>query len=87
MFDIGGATLGLIGTSAVAQQVATFARTFDMKVIYHSVSGRKSLASAFEDIHCEDESKDLSEQLDTNLVLAMRPWDIHLFEQYRKEGT
>tara|TARA_A200000113_G_scaffold72575_1_gene63514 strand:+ start:228 stop:344 length:117 start_codon:yes stop_codon:yes gene_type:complete len=36
MFDIGGAALGLIGTSAVAQQVATFARTFDMKVIYHS---------------------------------------------------
>jgi transcriptional regulator with XRE-family HTH domain len=47
----------------------------------------KRLATAFEEIHREDEAKDLSEKLGTSLVLAMRPWDIHLFEQYRKEGT
>jgi transcriptional regulator with XRE-family HTH domain len=47
----------------------------------------KRLASAFEDIHREDETTDLSEKLGTSLVLAMRPWDIQLFEQFRKQGT
>lgn len=43
ILDLSGATLGLIGTGAIAQQVATFARAFDMNVIYHSVSGREKL--------------------------------------------
>jgi glycerate dehydrogenase len=42
ILDMSSLTLGLIGTGAIAQQVATFARAFDMKVIYHSVSGRES---------------------------------------------
>ena len=39
--DIAGSTLGLIGTGAIAQQVADLAKAFGMKVIFHSVSGRK----------------------------------------------
>lgn len=44
IFDLSGSTLGLIGTGAIAQQVAVVAKAFGMQVIYHSVSGRKELA-------------------------------------------
>lgn len=47
----------------------------------------KRLANAFEEIHKEDISTDLSDKFGTSLVLAMRPWDIELFEQYRRTGT
>ena len=47
----------------------------------------KRLAISFEDLHREDESTELSEKFGTSMVLAMRPWDIELFEQFRKEGT
>ena len=47
----------------------------------------KRLAATFEDLHREDETTNLDNKFGTSLVLAMRPWDIELFEQYRKEGT
>jgi len=47
----------------------------------------KRLANAFEEIHKEDINTDLSDKFGTSMVLAMRPWDIELFEQYRRSGT
>lgn len=47
----------------------------------------RRLANAFEEIHREDEHTPLSEKFGTSLVLAIRPWDIKLFEQYRRPGT
>jgi glycerate dehydrogenase len=41
ILDISNSTLGLIGTGAIAQQVARLAKAFGMKVIYHSVSARE----------------------------------------------
>jgi len=41
--DLHGSTLGLIGTGAIAQQVGLHAKAFGMRVIFHSVSGRKEL--------------------------------------------
>lgn len=41
--DLHGSTLGLIGTGAIAQQVGLLAKAFGMRVIFHSVSGRKEL--------------------------------------------
>jgi glycerate dehydrogenase len=43
ILDLYGSTLGLIGTGAIAQQVAYVAKAFGMRVIFHSVSGRKTL--------------------------------------------
>ena len=43
IWDLASSTLGLIGTGAIAQQVARVAKTLGMKVIYHSVSGRTQL--------------------------------------------
>jgi len=39
--DLHGSTLGLVGTGAIAQQVGLLAKAFGMRVIFHSVSGRK----------------------------------------------
>jgi len=47
----------------------------------------KRLANAFEEIHREDINTELSDKFGTSMVLAMRPWDIKLFEQYRRAGT
>ena len=47
----------------------------------------KRLANAFEEIHREDTTTDLSNKFGTSMVLAMRPWDIKLFEQFRRTGT
>lgn len=41
--DLHGSTLGLIGTGAIAQQVGLLGKAFGMRVIFHSVSGRKEL--------------------------------------------
>jgi glycerate dehydrogenase len=41
--DLHNSTLGLIGTGAIAQHVAQLARAFGMRVIFHSISGRKSM--------------------------------------------
>lgn len=43
ILDLHGSTLGLIGTGAIAQQLAVIAKVFGMNVIFHSVSGRKEL--------------------------------------------
>jgi glycerate dehydrogenase len=43
IYDLSKSTLGLIGTGTIAQQVAYIAKAMGMKVIYHSVSGRKEL--------------------------------------------
>lgn len=43
--DLANSTLGLIGTGAIAQQVAHVGKALGMQVIYHSVSGRKDFAS------------------------------------------
>jgi len=47
----------------------------------------KRLANAFEEIHREDINTELSNKFGTSMVLALRPWDIKLFEQYRRAGT
>lgn len=47
----------------------------------------KRLANAFEEIHREDINTDLSNKFGTSMVLAMRPWDIELFEKFRRTGT
>lgn len=41
--DISGSILGIIGTGAIALELAKLAEAFNMKVLFHSVSGRKSL--------------------------------------------
>jgi glycerate dehydrogenase len=43
ILDLYGSTLGLIGTGAIAQQVASVAKAFGIRVIFHSVSGRKMM--------------------------------------------
>ncbi|WP_412971703.1 D-2-hydroxyacid dehydrogenase [Glaciecola sp. MF2-115] len=43
IFDLHGSTIGLIGTGAIAQEVARLAKTFGMRVIFHSVSGRENM--------------------------------------------
>jgi glycerate dehydrogenase len=40
--DLRGSTLGLIGTGAIATQLATLAKAFGMQTVFHSVSGRSS---------------------------------------------
>ncbi|MGB3726128.1 MAG: D-2-hydroxyacid dehydrogenase [Glaciecola sp.] len=40
--ELVGSTLGLIGTGAIAQQVASFVKAFGMQVQFHSVSGREN---------------------------------------------
>jgi hypothetical protein len=47
----------------------------------------KKLAISFDDLHRENERDDLSDKFGTSLVLAMRPWDIDLFDRMRKPGT
>ena len=47
----------------------------------------KKLANIFEEAHLEDKGSELSEKFGTSIVLALRPWDITLFEQYRRSGT
>lgn len=41
--DIAGSTIGLVGTGAIAQQVAKIASVMGMHVIFHSISGRSDL--------------------------------------------
>ena len=43
IFELEGSRLGLIGTGAIAQGVATRARAFGMQVMFHSPSGRTDL--------------------------------------------
>lgn len=43
ILDLHESTIGLIGTGAIAQQVAVLAKAFGMRVLYHSVSGRESM--------------------------------------------
>lgn len=57
--DLAGSTLGIVGTGAIAQSVAQIGKAFNMKVIMHSLSGRKrvegiSLASMDELITTSD---------------------------------
>jgi hypothetical protein len=47
----------------------------------------KKLAVSFDDLHKENEQEILSDKFGTSLVLAMRPWDIDLFDQLRKQET
>jgi hypothetical protein len=47
----------------------------------------KKLAVSFDDLHKENEQEVLSDKFGTSLVLAMRPWDIELFDKLRKKGT
>lgn len=47
----------------------------------------KRLVSIFDNLHQSDEIKSLSEKFGTSMVLAMRPWDMNLFESFRKLGT
>jgi hypothetical protein len=47
----------------------------------------KKLAISFDDLHKENEQEVLSDKFGTSLVLAMRPWDIELFDKLRKKGT
>ena len=44
----------------------------------------KKLAISFDDLHKENEQEILSDKFGTSLVVAMRPWDIDLFDQLRK---
>lgn len=43
--DLNGATLGIVGTGAIANAVAKIAKAFGMKVIFHSLSGRMNTKS------------------------------------------
>ncbi|MFT6907406.1 MAG: hypothetical protein ACJAS1_004087 [Oleiphilaceae bacterium] len=47
----------------------------------------KRLANTFEEMHREDLNTELSNKFGTSLVLAIRQWDIELFEQFRRKGT
>lgn len=47
----------------------------------------KKLINTFEETHREEESISLTEKFGTSMVVAMRPWDINLFEQHRRPGT
>lgn len=47
----------------------------------------KKLAMSFDDLHKENEQEVLAEKFGTSLVLAMRPWDIELFDKLRKPGA
>lgn len=47
----------------------------------------KKLAMTFDDLHKENEQEELSERFGTSLVIAMRPWDIELFDNLRKPET
>ena len=47
----------------------------------------KKLAVSFDALHKENEQEILSDKFGTSLVLAMRPWDIDLFDQLRKPET
>jgi hypothetical protein len=47
----------------------------------------KKLAISFDDLHKENEQEVLSDKFGTSLVLAMRPWDIDLFDKLRKPET
>jgi hypothetical protein len=47
----------------------------------------KKLAVSFDDLHKKNEQEVLSDKFGTSLVLAMRPWDIELFDKLRKKGT
>lgn len=43
ILDVANTTLGLIGTGAIARQVARVAQALGMQVIYHSISGRTEM--------------------------------------------
>lgn len=43
--DISSTTLGIVGTGAIAESVGSAAQAFGMRVIYHSVSGRREFKS------------------------------------------
>jgi DNA-binding Xre family transcriptional regulator len=45
------------------------------------------LSEHFNELHKNDEKTDLSEKFGTSICIAMRPWDISLFTQLRKEGN
>ncbi len=47
----------------------------------------KKLAVSFDDLHKENEQEILSDKFGTSLVLAMRPWDIDIFDKLRKPET
>lgn len=47
----------------------------------------KRLASTFDDLHREGEVKEVNEKFGASMVIAMRPWDIKIFEQMRKPNT
>ena len=47
----------------------------------------KKLAISFDDLHKENEQEILSDKFGTSLVVAMRPWDIDLFDKLRKPGA
>jgi hypothetical protein len=45
------------------------------------------LTIPFDDLHKENEQEILSDKFGTSLVVAMRPWDIDLFDKLRKPGA
>lgn len=45
------------------------------------------LAHAFDEIHQEDAHTPIEQKFGTSLILAMRPWEIKLFEQFRRANT
>ncbi|PCI53173.1 MAG: transcriptional regulator [Gammaproteobacteria bacterium] len=47
----------------------------------------KKLAVSFDDLHKENEQEILPNKFGTSLVLAMRPWDINLFDKLKKPET
>jgi DNA-binding Xre family transcriptional regulator len=44
------------------------------------------LSEHFNALHKDDEKNELSEKFGTSICIAMRPWDISLFSQLRKQG-
>ncbi len=47
----------------------------------------KRLAQELLYFHQEDQSLPLAERHGTSMVLAIRPWELKLFEQYRRPET
>ncbi|WP_111979311.1 helix-turn-helix domain-containing protein [Algibacillus agarilyticus] len=47
----------------------------------------KKLGCFFDDLHQSDSKEDLTHKFGTSLMIAMRPWDIKLFNELRKAGT
>lgn len=45
------------------------------------------IAGDFRRLHQEDLAQSLGERHGTSLVLAMRPWELALFERHRRDGT